>query len=339
MRILITGVAGFVGSSISRMLLNGYYNRDIEIIGIDNYSFGYKERIADLANEIEFVEMDVKDLPKSDIGTVDLIIHCAAIAPLPDNQKDLYRCFEQNIAMCGAVADFATIYGCENIIFFSSGAVYEGSGDRLCSENDKLETALAYPTSKLLAEKLWCAISKSYGIKVVSIRLFNLYGPHQDYFRKQPPLLGYLLKNIIQKNRIVLFASQEAKRDYIYIDDLYSLIECIIRKFPDIEEGNSVIVNAGSGVVYSVYDIVQCLESLIEAEIQYERGDKTDFWNKYPELFDRVHPFTKDLLIAEVDKKSIADISYAKKYFGWSPKISMEVGLGRCLDYAYKNIK
>lgn len=338
MRILITGVAGFVGSSISRLLLNKRYRNRIEIIGVDNYSFGYKERIEDLANDIEFMEMDVKDLPNLHTSPIDLIIHCAAIAPLPENQKDLYRCCDQNIAMCGAVADFATKNGCENIIFFSSGAVYEGSGDRLCKESDVLDTALIYPTSKLLAEKLWQAISRSYGIKVVSIRLFNLYGPQQDYFRKQPPLLGYLLRNIIQDKSITLFASEEAKRDYIYIDDLYTLIERIIDKFPNIRSGDCIVVNAGSGSAFSVYDIVNLLKSIVHAEIRYEKGDKSDFWNKYPELFERAYPFKKDLLLGEVDKKSFADISYAEEYFGWKPEVSMENGLEKCFNYARKRL-
>ncbi|EGR2537682.1 NAD-dependent epimerase/dehydratase family protein [Vibrio cholerae] len=138
--------------------------------------------------------MDVKDLHESDISDVDVIIHCAAIAPLPECQKNLFKCIEQNIAMCGAISYFATKIGCENIIFFSSGAVYEGSGDRLCSETDDIDTALIYPTSKYLAEKSFSSVARTYGINVVSIRLFNLYGPWQDYFRKQPPLLGYLIK-------------------------------------------------------------------------------------------------------------------------------------------------
>lgn len=337
MKVLITGIAGFVGSSITRMFLSNFKN--IDIIGIDNFSYGYRERLTDIIDDITFIEMDVKNLPHSNIGEVDFIIHCAAIAPLPENQKDIFKCSEQNIANCGAISEFATQHGCENIIFFSSGAIYEGSGNRVCSESDGIETSLIYPTSKFLAEKLFESVAKTYGIKVVSIRLFNLYGPHQDYFRKQPPLLGYLIKNVIEGNEVKLYASKEAKRDYIYIEDLYSLIGNIIRKFPEIENGAHIPVNAGSGEIFSVYDIVHKLESVSGVNIRYSQGDKSDFWNNYPELFNRKYPFKKDFLLNEVDKKSIADLQFAKDFFDWEPKISMETGLEKCFCYAKEIMK
>ncbi|MCA3963738.1 NAD-dependent epimerase/dehydratase family protein [Vibrio vulnificus] len=332
MKVLITGIAGFVGSTISRMFLE--HNNNIDIIGVDNLSFGYEERISDLLDRINFINMDVKSLHELDISNIDVIIHCAAIAPLPECQKNIFKCIEQNVAMCGAISDFATKIGCENVIFFSSGAVYEGSGDRVCSETDDIDTALIYPTSKHLAEKLFSSVARTYGIKVVSIRLFNLYGPQQDYFRKQPPLLGYLLKSVIEGDDITLYASENAKRDYIYIDDLYELINKIIIRMPHIEKGKHIVVNAASGSAYSVYDIVETLERVIGKEINYKCGDKSKFWDKYPELFDKKIPFNKQYIVNEVDKKSIADISFAKEYFNWIPKYTMESGLKECFDFA-----
>ncbi|MFA0194113.1 NAD-dependent epimerase/dehydratase family protein [Vibrio artabrorum] len=332
MRILITGIAGFVGSSIARNLLQKH--EYIDIVGVDDMSYGYQERLEGLEERIEFLKMDIKNLASSSINNIDVIIHCAAIAPLPENQKNIFKSCEQNIAMCGAVSDFATDIGCENIIFFSSGAVYEGSGNRASSEKDKVEPSLIYPTTKFLAEKVFESVAKTYGLKVVSIRLFNLYGPRQDYFRKQPPLLGYLLKNAIQRESITLYASQKSKRDYIYIDDLCDLIECIRMKFENIENGEFIPVNAASNSAYSVYDIIIKLEKVSGLSIPYERGDKKKFWDNYPELKNKRLPFNDIYLEREVDKTALADISFAREFFNWEPQTSLENGLSKCYEYA-----
>lgn len=338
MKVLITGIAGFVGSTLARKMLE--VNEKVEIIGIDNLSYGSMSRILDIKEKIVFYQEDVKTLTKKkEINDVDLIIHCAAIAPLPDNQVSPYSSIEQNVAMCAAVSDFSTRVGCKNIIFFSSGAVYEGSGDRPCKESDRINPNLMYPTSKYLAEKVFSVMAKTYGIKVVAIRLFNLYGPNQDYFRKQPPLLGYLLKSYLKGEDITLFASENAKRDYIYIDDLYGLIECIIKKLDYIDDGSFIKVNAGSENTYSVYDIVSILSDIVGEQIDFIKGDKEDFWDKYPEIFDRKIPLDKNYLINEVDKIAVSDISFAKEYFGWKPRFKMKEGLLECLEFAKGVVK
>ncbi|MGO3738516.1 MAG: NAD-dependent epimerase/dehydratase family protein [Marinomonas foliarum] len=338
MKVLITGIAGFVGSTLARKMLE--VNEGIDIIGVDNLSYGSLSRISDIKEKISFYQEDVKNLPdKKEIYDVDFIIHCAAIAPLPDNQIAPFSSIEQNVAMCAAISDFSTKVGCKNIIFFSSGAIYEGSGNRPCRESDHINTSLMYPTSKYLAEQLFSVIAKTYGIKVVAVRLFNLYGPNQDYFRKQPPLLGYLIKSYLKKEAITLFASEKAKRDYIYIDDLFSLIECIISKFKSIEEGSFVKVNAASENTYSVYDIVSILSGIVGENIPFDKGSKEKFWNKYPEIFDRKVPFKEQYLIDEVDKVAISDISFAKEYFGWSPRFNMKEGLIECLEFARGVVK
>jgi len=337
-KILITGVAGFVGSTLARKMLKD--NSEIELIGVDNLSRGNMERISDIKDKITFLNIDVKDLiNQSNIDEIDLVIHCAAIAPLPDNQSDLFSCIEQNVAVCGALSEFTTKIGCENVIFFSSGAVYEGSGMRKCTETDDIKTTLVYPTSKYLGEKLFESLCKSYGFKVVSIRLFNLYGPNQDYFRKQPPLLGYLIKSYIKNEPITLYASEEAKRDYIYIDDLYSLIIKIMDKFAKIDAGSFIKVNAGSGKVYSVYDLVSELEKVVSSEVIYDKGNKAEFWEKYPNLFNKKLPLKKEVLISEVDKIAIADISFANDFFEWKPKVNMDEGLAECFAFAQSIIR
>ena len=126
---------------------------------------------------------------------VDWIIHTSAIAPLPDNQVSHGKSLNENLSQCGSIVDFCVRTGTKNIVFLSSSAIYENTKDKKFVENKCERPILMYPLSKYLAEKYFNSVTDSYDINVVSLRLANIYGRNQDLYRKQPPFLGYLIKN------------------------------------------------------------------------------------------------------------------------------------------------
>jgi UDP-glucose 4-epimerase len=334
MNILITGVAGFVGSTLARALLHS--DPQTNITGIDDLSFGYVERLHDIKDHITFVQADL-----ADVGRVlpdqrfDVIVHCAAIAPLPECQIDSHRALVQNVANCGALADFATRSGSRDIVFFSSGAIYEGVTQFPTPEDVAIAPRLVYPTSKYLAEQYFRAMCISNSLNVTAIRLFNLYGPHQDYFRKQPPLIGYLLVNLIRDTEATLFSTGEQCRDYVYIDDLLDLVRkagANMNALPD--GGNFRAVNAGSGVPVSVNTMIETLERLAGRQLKINRQPSGKYWDKYDELFQRELPLERSIIEREVEKHTHASTTYALQEFGWSTSVSIEQGLQACLDHA-----
>ncbi len=333
MKILITGIAGFVGSTIARELIKNGHN----ISGVDNFSYGYPERIKDIKKKINFYENDLNDFSIND--DIDLIINCAAIAPLPNNQESHKSSLINNVATCGSITDLCLKNGIKKIIHFSSSAVYENgpsNNGKLASEKDSLNPKLMYPVSKYLSEEYFKTQSSMYGLDIFCLRLFNLYGPRQDYFRKQPPLIGYLLESIIRDKPITLYASENAKRDYIYIDDLMSLLNIIINN--NAHQGFFAF-NVGSGKSYSVYDIVNLLSEVTKKDIKFKKGQPKAFWNNFPSLFDSKIPLPLKALVNEVNKNASSDISYTKKMFKWKPEIEMKDGLNECLKYAKDIIK
>ena len=336
MKILITGICGFVGSSLAHILSED--NR-LDIHGVDDLSFGYKERIEDIQKKVSFHEKDVHTFSLSSSTRYDIIINAAAIAPLPDNQVDHSRSLAVNVGTLGSLIDFMTKTGCKRLLHFSSSAVYEGLQTRNLAGHkvgDKLEPHLMYPISKYLSEVYLKAQAEVYGLDVISLRLFNLYGPRQDYFRKQTPLLGYLIKNILQKKPVTLFASPKAKRDYIYILDLINFIKIILNE-PTTEKRYTA-VNIGSGSAYSVYDLVEKLEKISGEKLIYTRGDKKKFWDKYPSMFENKIPLPEEIVQNEVDKVSFCNLEKTIKEFNWKPEIKIEAGLKMCFDYAKKII-
>lgn len=338
MNYLITGIAGFVGSSLARSILAR--EPDASVVGIDNMSFGYRERLTDIADQIEFIEGDLIDINQLlGLRPFDSIVHCAAIAPLPECQRDSYRALAQNVAICGAVADYALITGCRDIVFFSSGAVYEGTQQFPTGEETCISTSLVYPTTKSIAEQYFGAMCRSHGLNVTAIRLFNLYGPHQDYFRKQPPLIGYLLTCLIREEKALLFSTGEQRRDYLYIDDLVDLVQVSLSKMSDSASGGSFIaVNAGSGRPTSVNTIIDLLEAISGSRLRVERLPSGQYWDSYSDLFERPIALNRSVVEREVNKHTEADIARARDEFGWAAKVGLREGLKDCFLYAQRTI-
>lgn len=334
MKILITGIAGFVGSSLARALLNA--NSNIQIIGIDNLSYGYLERLEDIKGRIHFYKHDISKLSEVINGEgIDIIVHCAAITPLPECQIDSHRAIVQNVANCGSVADFAIQNGIKNIIFFSSGAIYEGVDKFPTPEDISINTRLIYPATKYMAEIYFESMCRSYGINVTALRLFNLYGPHQDYFRKQPPLIGYLLKCLILKQQAILFSTGNQRRDYVYIDDLLDLINLVITKMlSDKTAGQFISLNVANGEPVSVNEVIATLEEVAQEKIVITRNPPTQYWDKYEQLKLRKIPLNEKIIQDEVQKFTHASLMKTEGILHWKAKMPMKTGLMKCYDFA-----
>ena len=334
MKILITGSAGFVASSLIDYF--NKYNPDISIIGLDDFSYGYKNRLEGL--NLDFLEVGIKEFTKNKkyLQTFDAVIHCAAIAPLPENEIDPVRSYENNLLNTISIADYCSKIGCPKLIFFSSGAIYENDISFPSNEFEHKNTTLVYPTSKMCAEHALSAYSRSYGLNTVALRLFNLYGPRQDYFRKQPPLIGYILKCLIKDETAFLYSDGKQRRDYIYILDVFEIVKKIL--FSN-NNDNFIALNVGTGNTYSVNQIVEKLSEIAGKKVDIERLSASNYWDKYPKLFSRKLSLSKDLISKEVNKYSEAEISKLINTLNYIPKVSIESGLKECYEYALKYFK
>ena len=184
MNILITGGSGFIGSHLSEKLL---INAENKLFLLDNLLTGSAKNIEHLdKDKVVLIEHDVQDHIEID-EQIDYVFHFAGIAPLPDCQSNPYDAIDTNVAGTVNILDAARFNGVKRVIFSSTSAIYENNTNFPCTEDDEVSPYLVYSSSKLQSEMLCKTYAKTYGLDVVMLRFFNVYGPHQDVMRKQPP--------------------------------------------------------------------------------------------------------------------------------------------------------
>lgn len=335
MKILITGAAGFIGSQLAYAL----WKNNNKLLLIDNFSYGKKDNLVfpdhDFSNEV--VNMDVRDrdgiaslLRK---GDVDYIYNIAGIAPLPDCQVNPQNAIDVNVIGFVNVLENARLYGVKKIIQASTNAVYENE-TKFPTKEDVFELpTLIYPNTKYMAERFAESYSKTYGMSVTCLRFSNVYGPHIDCLRKQPPFVGYMIRELYYGNSPIFHSDGNQRRDYIYIDDLIRLAVMVqdTRGFE--------CLNVSSGINYSVNEMYKIACDIIRKKIPALFAEDKHYWEKYPELYTGQYKINDEILVREINKYTLCDNSSAFNKYGWKPEISIEEGLERVIKYEFDVLK
>ena len=330
MKILITGGAGFIGSQLGYNL----HKKGHEILLLDNMSYGNKDNLEiDGKTFGTFIEDDIRNKSFFEYTkNVDYIYHFAGVAPLPDCQEDPRNAIDNNVAGTANILEAARINGVKRVIFASTSAVYENHTEYPANESDDVHPDLIYATSKRQCELLCNSFSNVYGLPTVILRFFNVYGPHQDFRRKQPPLTGYLIKTFLQNQTPTLFSDGEQRRDYVYIDDLINMCEIVMTHKNAVGEK----FNVSSGNTYSVNEIYDIISKCFDKDVSPNYNVPSKFWDSYPHLFEGGYPLNKKRLEKEVLKFSLGDTTKSKTKLGWETKITLEEGMKTCVEYAKK---
>lgn len=323
MKTLITGAAGFIGSQLAHRL----WQQGEELVLIDNYSYGREDNLIfdDHDFRSEVMKLDIRD--KEGIenifkgGDIDYVYNIAGIAPLPDNQLNPQEAIEVNVVGFVNILENARIYGVKKVIQASTNAMYENETEFPTSEANFKVPTLIYPNTKYAAERFAQSYCDSYGMNVTCLRFANVYGPHVDCLRKQPPFVAYMVRELYYNRTPIFHSTGEQRRDYIYVEDLIDLA-IAVRKTDGFDA-----VNVSSNKNYSVNEMYQIAQNIMGKSIKPAYASDAHYWEKYPALFDGKYPIRESILNHEINKYSLCDNSYAYEKYGWSPKFSMEDGL------------
>jgi len=326
-KILITGGAGFIGSQL------GYYlSNEHDVYLLDNMSHGNEDNLEIRGEKFgTFIEADIRDknFEKYTEG-MDYVVHLAGLSSLPLCQSEPMYAMDVNVSGTANVLEACRISNVERVVFASTGAIYENNLEPPFREEDAVEPFLVYPTSKYQAEKLCETYEICYGMDIVRLRFFNVYGPHQDFKRKQPPFTGYLLKQFLNKESISVFSDGEQRRDYVHIDDLTNLIEICMTH----ENAKNRVFNACSGNSYSVNEIAMTMMGLFNINVDMTYRDSKTYWDNYPTLHESSFPMRRLIVSDEVDKYCLGSTEKTEELLGWKAEVSLEEGLQTLVDYA-----
>lgn len=331
-RILITGGAGFIGSQLGYRL----HNEGHEVILVDNMSYGNEDNlIVDGKTFGSFVELDVRNDTIFDVmKDVDYVYHFAGIASLPDCQENPYNTIDNNVAGTANVLEAARINNVKRFIFSSTSAVYENNYIYPVKEPTFVFPNLLYSVSKKQSELLCTSFTEIYNMPIVMLRFFNVYGPHQDFKRKHPPLINYMIQKLLNNEVPTFYGDGNQKRDYVYVDDVIDMCKLVI----NLDGAVGHTFNVSSGKVYSVNELYKIVSELIGVEITPTFNKAETFWDKYESLFSGDYKFNRARIIKEVNKYCCGSTDKARITLGWTAKTDIRVGLGDCVNYVKNNL-
>jgi len=301
-KILITGVAGFIGSNLLEFFLNkGSYVR-----GVDNFSTGFKRNIdeavygASKANKdirFDFIEGGIRnyDICLKATKGIDIVLHEAALGSV---QRSLNKPLESNSVNVDGTLNLlkASLENkVDRFIYASSSSVYGDSDALPKTEEMSLNPKSIYALTKLAAEYYCRLFFKLYGLKTISLRYFNVFGKRQNPNSIYSAVIPRFLKNIMQDKPPVIYGDGRQSRDFTYIDNvIYANYLTTISDNPAIF-GNFYNVACGNNV--SLNEIIKIIGKLLNKRIISEY--------KKPRIGDIKHS------LASVDKLKL-DTCYSK---------------------------
>ena len=248
MNFLITGAAGFLGSSLANQLAREGH----QVRGLDDLSTGDPKS---LSPDVHFTRGDVSDRPKlwTLLQEVDVVYHLAARVSVPESV--LYPRDYNNVNVGGTVALMEAMrdVGVRRVVLASSGAVYGDLADQPLTESLTPAPRSPYAVSKLSAEYYVRTIGGLWGIETVSLRIFNAYGPGQHLPASHPPVVPHYLRQALRGGTLVAHGDGSQTRDYVYVDDVVSALVASATA-PNI---NGLVINVGSGTETSIKDLIQ----------------------------------------------------------------------------------
>ena len=330
-KVLITGAAGFIGSQLAHVL----WQRGDKVVLLDDFSYGLEDNLIFEDHDFreEILREDVCDMAMlsalCERENFDYIYHIAAITPLPDCQTNPNRAITVNVAGTVSVLEAARRYGAKNVIFASTSAVYENCTEFPTKEQDAMPPSLIYSGGKFAAEQFCRSYVDVYGMNVTVLRFANVYGPHIDCLRRQPPVAGYMIRELFNDRAPVLHSSGEQRRDFVYVDDLIDLAICVRNN-----QGFD-IVNVSTNETHSINELYNAIAKIMGKEnIFPEYADSSHYWYRYPELYEGAYPISAKILDNEVTKYTLCDNTHALDKYGWRPMVTFEEGLRRTVDFS-----
>lgn len=304
---LITGVAGFIGSTLARAVLA----KGGEVVGFDNLSTGKHENLTGVLDRIQFHEADLLDLDAVHhaCSGVDYVFHEAAIPSVPRSVKDPLGSNRANVDGTLNLLVAARDAKVKRVVYAASSSAY-GDTPTLPKREDMLPSPISpYATAKLASEHYMSSFYRCYGLQTVCLRYFNVFGPRQDPTSPYSGVLAKFITQMLDGEAPTIFGDGTQSRDFTYVDNVVeaNLLACTAPA----SEAAGRVFNVATGRRTDLYQTFLILKKLTAYSGEVKYG---------PERSGDV-------------KHSLADISQAERCLGYKPKVDFEEGLARTIAW------
>ncbi len=303
---LVTGGAGFIGSHLVAALAQ----RGARVRIIDDLSTGRRENLEGIKGDIDFIQASLVDMAATRriLEDVEIVFHEAAIPSVPRSVDNPLETHDASVNATFSLLLAARDRKVRRVIYAASSSAYGDQAELPKYEDMRPEPLSPYAVAKLVGEYYCRVFTRVYGLETVSLRYFNVFGPHQDPRSQYSGVISRFVTALMEEQRPVIYGDGEQSRDFTYVSNV---VDANMRAAESARAVGQVI-NVGNGVRVTLNNLFSRLKSLtgqynIEAEYQDARqGDV---------------------------RHSLADISRARDLLGYEPRVDLEEGLRLTIDW------
>lgn len=303
-RYLITGGAGFIGSHIVRQLVS----EGGVVRVVDNLSTGLVTRLNDLHGQIEFIRGDLADdrVTADVVRDVQYVLHQAAVPSVQRSVRDPVSTNRANVVATLNLLESCRKVGVRRFVYAASSSAYGDTEVLPKNEQMSPDPLSPYALQKLTGErycKLYCSL---YGLETVSLRYFNVFGPSQDPHSEYSAVIPKFIAKIMAGESVTVYGDGEQSRDFTYVENVVAA-NFLALTAPSVA---GQVCNIGCGERITLNRLIQLLEGILnrKANVNYRAARAGDV------------------------RHSLADITLARRFLGYEPKVMIEEGLRRTIE-------
>jgi nucleoside-diphosphate-sugar epimerase len=304
---LITGIGGFIGSSLARALVL----RGEQVRGVDNFSTGKRENLAEILDRIDFRQADIVDLDamRQACAGVDFVLHQAAIPSVPKSVRDPLGSNRANVDGTVNVLVAARDAQVKRLVYAASSSVYGDTPTLPKHEGMTPDPISPYAVAKLASEHYLISFYRCYGLETVSLRYFNVFGPRQDPSSPYSGVLARFIMLMLRGEQPTIFGDGEQSRDFTYIDNVVAAN--LLALTAPAHQAAGRVFNVATGRRITLNETFKSLQGLTSyaGQPRYEPEREGDI------------------------KHSLADISSAEAWLDYKPKVDFKEGLRRTVEW------
>ena len=304
--VLVTGGAGFIGSHLASALSAAGARVRI----IDDLSTGYMENVEEIQGDIEFIRGSLTDttVVKRSLEDVEVVFHEAAIPSVPRSVEDPRQTHAACVDATFNLLNLSREQKVRRVVYAASSSAY-GDQPTLPKVEEMLPEPLSpYAVAKLVGEYYCEVFYRVYGLETLSLRYFNVFGPRQDPSSQYSGVISRFISALLQNERPVIYGDGEQSRDFTYIQNVVDANLLAAAAIKGIGE----VLNIANGARITLNQLLEELKQLT---------GKTDVVAEY-----------RESRRGDV-RHSLADISRAREYLEFEPRVGLSEGLQLTIDW------